>query len=250
MITELRCSATNCCLIHGSRSLLLFDTGPAGSLPALESRLAELGLSLCDIGFVLISHYHPDHMGTARHLAERGAVIAAADVQAAAASQALDSFTSFTVPESREFLSQLGISGEVFHTPGHTDDSISLWLDEDKTLLTGDLDLSGSTKYKRGSAGAQSRKRMLALKPELVIPGHGEAFTPWKPSQKTAPSDSDVYGLVKRIMKLIDKGVSLDRISAKTGADSVFVQDIARMYLTHQNVGVQGILDRIEIKGK
>ena len=39
-------------------------------------------------------------------------------------------------------------------------------------------------------------------------------------------------------------------IARKTGADPVFVQDVARMYLTHQNVGVQGILDRIEIKGK
>ena len=34
------------------------------------------------------------------------------------------------------------------------------------------------------------------------------------------------------------------------GAAPVFIEDVARMYLTHQNVGVQGILDRIEIKGK
>ena len=60
----------------------------------------------------------------------------------------------------------------------------------------------------------------------------------------------DVYKLVSKIMKLIDKGVSLDRIQKKTGVDTSFVEDVARMYLTHQNVGVQGILDRIEIKGK
>ena len=42
----------------------------------------------------------------------------------------------------------------------------------------------------------------------------------------------------------------LRKIHKKTGADKTFVEDVARMYLTHQNVGVQGILDRIEIKGK
>ena len=38
--------------------------------------------------------------------------------------------------------------------------------------------------------------------------------------------------------------------SAKTGADKTFIQDVMRMYLTHQNIGVQGILDRIEIKNR
>ena len=36
----------------------------------------------------------------------------------------------------------------------------------------------------------------------------------------------------------------------KTGADMAFIEDVSRMYLTHQNVGVQGILDRIEIKNR
>ena len=44
--------------------------------------------------------------------------------------------------------------------------------------------------------------------------------------------------------------VDIEKIMKKTGADAAFIQDVMRMYLTHQNVGVQGILDRIEIKGK
>ena len=42
----------------------------------------------------------------------------------------------------------------------------------------------------------------------------------------------------------------MKKIRKKTGADEVFIDDVMRMYLTHQNVGVQGILDRIEIKGR
>ena len=63
-------------------------------------------------------------------------------------------------------------------------------------------------------------------------------------------SESDIYALVKKITKLIDKGRSEDEIQQKTGADTIFIRDVARMYLTHKNISVQGILDRIEIKGK
>ena len=51
-------------------------------------------------------------------------------------------------------------------------------------------------------------------------------------------------------MKMIDKGYHLQKIRKKTGADETFIEDVMRMYLTHQNVGVQGILDRIEIKNR
>ena len=51
-------------------------------------------------------------------------------------------------------------------------------------------------------------------------------------------------------MKYIDKGYTLQDIERATGADQAFLEDVARMYLTHQNISVQGILDRIEIKGK
>ena len=67
---------------------------------------------------------------------------------------------------------------------------------------------------------------------------------------KQKSDNSDTYALVKKIIKLIDKGCDDVTIQQKTGADKVFIQDVVRMYLTHKNVSVQGILDRIEIKGK
>ena len=71
-----------------------------------------------------------------------------------------------------------------------------------------------------------------------------------KTNEKLEANNQELYSLVRTIMKLIDKGRTLDFIQKKTGADKVFIEDVTRMYLTHQNVGVQGILDRIEIKGK
>ena len=43
-----------------------------------------------------------------------------------------------TCAESREFLAKLGVSGEVIHTPGHSEDSVSLILD-DGTAIVGDM---------------------------------------------------------------------------------------------------------------
>jgi endoribonuclease LACTB2 len=40
--------------------------------------------------------------------------------------------------DSREFLSRLGMEGEIIPTPGHSDDSVSLILDEGMAF-TGDL---------------------------------------------------------------------------------------------------------------
>ena len=62
--------------------------------------------------------------------------------------------------------------------------------------------------------------------------------------------DSDLYALISRIITLTDKGCDINKIRKKTGADEQFIQDIMRMYLTHTDISVQGILDRIEIKGR
>jgi glyoxylase-like metal-dependent hydrolase (beta-lactamase superfamily II) len=40
--------------------------------------------------------------------------------------------------ESRALLTKIGITGEILHTPGHTDHCVSLFLD-DGSVLTGDL---------------------------------------------------------------------------------------------------------------
>ena len=101
----------------------------------------------------------------------------------------------------------------------------------------------------KGTQIEDSWNRLMKLNPKKVYYGHAKVAE-LGVLNKVPRDIGDRYELVSRIMKYIDKGVSLEKIQKKTGADSTFVEDVARMYLTHQNVGVQGILDRIEIKGK
>lgn len=267
MITELRYSSTNTYLVQGSKATLLFDTGWAGTLPAFFKALGEKDLKVQDIDYILISHFHPDHMGIAQQIADMGATIVIADVQRDFVHFSDNIFDKdkqlkfvtindeklkvISINQSREFLKSCGIYGELIHTPGHSDDSISLWLDSEKALLVGDLNPLYELELHKGTQIEESWSRLLKLRPKTVYYGHAKTTKLGKSDIKAQEhTDVDVYTLVKKIMKLTDKGLTAEAIQVKTGAGLGFITDVRRMYVTHQNVGVQGILDRVEIKGK
>lgn len=266
MIKELKYSNTNTYLIPCAKGYLLFDTGVAGTFPLFCKALGEIGVSAQDIKYIMISHFHPDHMGIAQNIAGLGATIVVADVQkeyihSADAVFKKDSKISFQpieddkviivpVIDSRTFLDEIGIKGEILYTPGHSEDSISLFLD-DGSLFVGDLNPLYELELHKGTRIYDSWTCLLERNPLKVYYGHGKtACLKDKLSENHQGENKELYFLVKQIIKYIDKGKTLEAIQKKTKADKIFIEDVTRMYLTHQGVGVQGILDRIEIKGK
>ena len=268
MVTELKYAKTNTYLIKEKDKYILFDTDWAGTFPLFCKSLKKLGIKVQDIGHLFISHFHPDHMGIAQKIANSGVQIVVFDIQKNFIHNSDQIFEKekrskfipiddskiwiVSISESRAFLSEIGINGEIFHTPGHSDDSISLYLD-DGFLFVGDLNPLYELEAHKGTQIADSWDILLNLMPKVVYYGHAKAAVLDKSAPKTSlekVSDKEIFSLVKKIMKCIDKGYSVDIIQKKTGADPEFIQDVARMYLTHQNVSVQGILDRIEIKNK
>ena len=263
-VYELHYSATNTYLIEGEKGRILFDTGWAGTFPAFCKAMGEIRIPVQSVDYILISHFHPDHMGIAQEIADLGPVIAVMDVQVdfVHSSDAVfakernmrfipirdDKIRRISLRDSRAFLLELGIEGEILHTPGHSEDSVSLCLDNG-TLFAGDLNPLYELELHEGTKIAESWKKLLDLHPSTVFYGHARAAALRK-QPDTAEGDKNLYELVKRIMKYIDKGISVDRICGKTGSERDFVENVARMYLTHQNVGVQGILDRIELRGR
>ena len=260
---ELHYSPTNTYLIEGTNGRLLVDTGWAGTFAAFCHAMGEKGIPVRSIDYLLITHFHPDHMGIAQEIANLGAKIIVTDVQQSFLHASDEIFAkeknSSFVPirdedvrivatsESRAFLKDLGIDGEILYTPGHSDDSVSLYLD-DGTIFVGDLNPLYELDLHRGTKIEETWQKILSLNPKTICYGHAKSAI--LGSSETPAKNNNLHAQVKQIMKLIDKGVSLDKIQAKTGADQTFIEDVARMYLTHQNVGVQGILDRIEIKGR
>ncbi len=276
-VYELANSKTNIFLIDGTDGSLLFDTGWAGSMDALERSLHEIKKSTGDIGYVLMSHYHPDHCGLAQELADKGAVIVALDLQVPFLHSADEVYAKGNKPEykrfrpiddskvrvispaeSRAFLDTLGIQGEILHTPGHSDDSVTLLLDEGIAFV-GDLNPLYELELHKGTQIEASWDKILSHKLKTVYYGHARKHVLTRSDNKktkteknvgTDTSEKEQYNLVSGVMRLIDKGTSIDVICKKTGADKTLIEDITRMYLTHPGVGVQGILDRIEIKGR
>lgn len=276
-VHELKYSNTNTYLIEGSKGRLLFDTGWAGTFAAFCRAMGSLNIAVQSIDYLLISHFHPDHCGIAQQIADLGATIVVMDVQKDYVHSADGIFAKernrdfkpvddtkiryISVSDSRAFLKEPGIDGEILHTPGHSDDSISLWLDTG-SLFVGDLNPLYELEMHKGTLIEESWNKLLALKPATIYYGHAKTYvsdnTPDTAKNSTSAGKgsvsridgSELSDLVSKIMKYIDKGLSLDKIQKKTGADRVFIEDVARMYLTHPGVSVQGILDRIEIKNR
>ena len=140
--------------IQGSYSGLLFDTDYAGTLPAFYRTIKQNGITVKDIEYVLASHYHPDHIGLISELMKQGVKLLLVDVQIDFIHYSDYIFSRGKIPylpideklatvisceKSRDFLSRIGIHGEIIYTPGHSKDSISLILD-DGDCCVGDLE--------------------------------------------------------------------------------------------------------------
>lgn len=118
--------------------------GFPGTLPKLSAALKRKGIALQEIGYLLVMHSHPDHAGLAQELKAQGLRLIVLGQQRAAISLlkrhmkpaqhyveiTLHDNLELTTRESRAFLQRIGIAGEIVWTSGHTDDSVSLVLDE------------------------------------------------------------------------------------------------------------------------
>jgi glyoxylase-like metal-dependent hydrolase (beta-lactamase superfamily II) len=62
-------------LIPHSTGVVLVESGPGSTLPALQTALAKNGYTVADVTHVLLTHIHLDHAGAAGWLARQGAEI-------------------------------------------------------------------------------------------------------------------------------------------------------------------------------
>ena len=181
--------STNYWVASAGRARLLVDLGWPGSLGLKKARLDRMGVAMSELRYGLATHYHIDHAGLAQELKELGVPLLVLESQVSAIPLMkrhtkprdryveIALFDNVVIPfhESRRRLAEIGIAGEVVPTPGHSDDSVSLVLDEGMAF-TGDL--PPLTMVEAGSEGAvaASWRRLQALGVTTVYPGHGAAW--------------------------------------------------------------------------
>jgi glyoxylase-like metal-dependent hydrolase (beta-lactamase superfamily II) len=73
---------------------------------------------------------------------------------------------------SRTLLESIGIAGEILYTPGHSDDSVSLLLD-DGSVFTGDLTHPAGIGLEDPATVFASWRLLLERGAKRICPGHG-----------------------------------------------------------------------------
>lgn len=183
-LTENNC---NSYLIDGDPRTLI-DVGHLRHVTGLFVSMQKDGVSSDTITMVISTHLHPDHHEGVAAFSECDTVIAFHREE----ERHLKDFGYQLYQEMRlpipalrpscylaEGLLRLGGEEfEVYHTPGHSPGSISLYWKEKKVLFTGDVLFSGGmgrTDFYEGDGTLlkESITRLSQLDVEHLLPGHG-----------------------------------------------------------------------------
>jgi ribonuclease/clavin/mitogillin len=179
-------ASTNYYAIEFKDGKLLIDCGWPGTLPKLTAELKRKGIAFSEIKYLLVTHFHPDHAGLTQELKKFGTKLLLLESQIDFIAPLSELFKKKTFPyveitqsdnlilkfeESRRFLANLGINGEIISTPGHSDDSVTLILDEG-FAFTGDLQPRFMIP-EEDRISQESWDKIYQHKITRIFPGHG-----------------------------------------------------------------------------
>lgn len=155
---------TNTYLVGNSSSRILIDTGEGK--PSWSRRISSLLSSQSIVvSQVLITHWHPDHVGGVKDLRSLcpNAHIHKHDPGEGQA----------TIYDGQIFKTD-GATLRAFHCPGHTTDHMAFVLDEENAMFTGDNVLGhGTAVFENLAVYLDSLSRMREQFNGRVYPGHG-----------------------------------------------------------------------------
>jgi glyoxylase-like metal-dependent hydrolase (beta-lactamase superfamily II) len=139
-----------------SKDIHLIDTGVAGAETVIEDYLKSIGRNISDVKNILLSHSHPDHIGSAFKIKEcSNCTVYAAEAEKAWIENIDQQFAERPIPNFHTLLNQSvsvdktlidndilvleeGVTIQVIETRGHSAGSMSfLWMEQGE-LFTGD----------------------------------------------------------------------------------------------------------------
>ena len=216
-VTGLTPAVTRCFALECNEGYLLVDVPYPGNYEALCECLEEAGIEVSDIKYLLLTHHHDDHVGCVNELLEdTGATIIvhekAVSHLAAGRSDPDDRpinqcigllvgiyslFHEFVFPpvvlrdrdliltgDDDSLLREIGIDGKIVHSPGHTQDSISVIL-SDGSAIVGDAAMNFMefclTRHRPIyvqdlEQTYQSWEKVRKHGAQVIYPSHGDRF--------------------------------------------------------------------------
>jgi hydroxyacylglutathione hydrolase len=199
----------NVFLIRTGDGYILVDAGMPGDPETLDEVFATAGVDPSTIELILVTHGHMDHMGLTAYAKEiTGAQVlchqslagklAGGEIEDSVAQNMMGRFINFMagiqaltgggdieavqadilVDDSFD-LSEYGISGRVIHTPGHSQGSLSIVLDNGETLI-GDMvrdegagEIGPGMFYEDKGALVASLEEVVRLDSRTIYLSHG-----------------------------------------------------------------------------
>lgn len=174
--------SVNLFLIEGGAGWCLVDAGVAGSENAIFEYLKSLGHTPDRIRLLVLTHAHPDHVGAAKAVRDTAGCAVAAhfgdrrwieDTELQERERPVPGFRALVAGSVKvdrvladgEAIDLGGLTAEVIHTPGHSHGSISLYIREDRALITGDaVPVPGEPPiYEDAAASRRSVRRLKAV---------------------------------------------------------------------------------------
>ncbi len=176
---------TNTYLIGAGGRPLLLDTG--SGVPAYLSVL-DSALQECDgrePGDLVVTHVHPDHLGGAPQLLERFGPRTVRKMPWPGRDERFP--VEITPLLDGGVIETDGITLRAIHTPGHAQDHLCFYLEEERALFTGDVILGVGTTVIPLDGGdmrlyLETLERLAGLDVERIYPGHGPLIE--KPGEK------------------------------------------------------------------
>lgn len=145
----------NSIIIFGKK-ITLIDTGVKDSYEKIFSYIKEQGRSIDEINLVILSHSHPDHIGSANKIktitgckvmAHKGEQEWIEDLSVQYKSRMVPGFYELVnksvkvdelVKDKQEIKLDEDLTLQIIHSPGHSKGSINIFFKEDKILFTAD----------------------------------------------------------------------------------------------------------------
>lgn len=215
-------NSTNYYLEPCSNGFLLIDAGWHGKVEKFKNGLKMLGVKPDEIKYILLTHHHHDHVAIVQELKtitnaklivhkkqipylERGVTNTVDIKQYNRALRLIDRFTKpfikYNYPPitinnydtimsddiNDNILRNIGVEGKIVSTPGHSNDSVSILLDNG-TAYVGDLAMNIKSMKRMSGMPLPieaedfeqvkfSIKNLIHLGANLFYPSHGEVIT-------------------------------------------------------------------------
>ena len=168
---------------------ILIDTGLSMCLNGVLEDIKKDGIDPETIELIISTHSHPDHFDGVKHFMQKDTKMALhrdEDTFLKETGKGFYNMFGLQMPDYRvdTYLQEgsLNINNtvmEIYHTPGHSPGSVSLYLPDSKTLIVGDVIFQagvGRTDFPGGD-GALLKKsidKLSTLDIEHLLPGHGD----------------------------------------------------------------------------